>query len=188
MRLVGAPPGKSSNRIWSVINKIRSPRGRKPKWRSYALTCVVAIAAVIIGAAFLPKVTGPRSVITTSAADLRVIDGDTISFRGISYRLVGFDTPETNSGSRCESERALGVRATARLQSLMSSGEITLLEVRCSCAPRTEGTRFCNYGRLCGILQRNGENVGDILIREGLAHPFHCGEFRCPQRLGWCSN
>ena len=188
MRLVGAPPAKSSNRIWSIINKFRTARSRKPKWRRYAITCVVAIAALIIGGAFLPKVTGPRSVITTSATDLRVIDGDTISFRGTSYRLVGFDTPETNSGAKCESERALGVRATARLQGLISFGEITLQEIRCSCAPRTEGTRFCNYGRLCGILQRNGKNVGDILIREGLAHPFHCGEFRCPKRLGWCSN
>jgi endonuclease YncB( thermonuclease family) len=188
MRLVGAPPAKSSNRIWSIINKLRTPRSRVPKWRRYAITCVVAIAALIIGGAFLPKVTGPRSIITTSAADVRVIDGDTISFWGKNYRLVGFDTPETNSRAKCGSERDLGVRATARLRTLISSGEIALQEVRCSCAPRTEGTRFCNHGRLCGILQRNGENVGDILIREGLAHPFHCGEFRCPRPLGWCSN
>src|SRR5262245_21410685 len=90
MRLVGAPPAKSSNRIWSIINKLRRPGSRTPKWRRYATTCVVAIAALIIGGAFLPKVTGPRSVITTTAADLRVIDGDTVSFRGTRYRLVGF--------------------------------------------------------------------------------------------------
>jgi endonuclease YncB( thermonuclease family) len=149
---------------------------------------VVAIAALIIGGAFLPKVTGPRSVITTSAADLRVIDGDTVSFKGTSYRLLGFDTPETNSRAKCDSERALGVRAKARFQELMLSGDITLQEVRCSCAPGTAGTRFCNFGRLCGMLQRNGENVGEILTREGLAYPFHCGQFRCPRRRGWCSN
>jgi len=186
MRLVGAPPAKSSKRIWSIINRFRRPGGRKQRWRRTALTCVVAIATVIVGAAFLPKVTGPGNVITTSAADLRVVDGDTVSFRGISYRLVGFDAPETNSRAKCDSERASGVRATARFQDLISSGDIVLREVRCSCAPGTEGTHFCNFGRQCGILLRNGENVGDTLIREGLAHPFHCGEFRCPRRLGWC--
>src|SRR5690349_6321679 len=187
MRPVGAPPAKSSKRVWSIINRVRKPSGRKQRWRRTAITCVVAIATLIVGGAFLPKVTGPRNVITTSAADLRVLDGDTVSFRGTSYRLVGFDAPETNSRAKCDSERALGVRATARVQDLISSGDIDLREVRCSCAPGTEGTRFCNFGRSCGILLRSGENVGDILIREGLAHPFQCGEFRCPPRSGWCS-
>jgi hypothetical protein len=81
MRLVGAPPAKSSSLVWSIIKKFRTPRSRKSKWRRYAITSIVAIAALIIGGAFLPKVTGPRNVITTSAADLRVIDGDTVSFQ-----------------------------------------------------------------------------------------------------------
>jgi len=186
MRLVGAPPAKSSKRIWSIINRFRPPGGRKQRWRRTAITCLVAIATLIVGGAFLPKVTGPRNVITTSAAHLRIVDGDTVSFGGNTYRLVGFDTPETNSRAKCESERARGLRATARLKALISSGNLTLQEVRCSCAPGTAGTRLCNYGRLCGILRRNGEDVGEILIREGLAQPFHCGEFRCPSRRGWC--
>jgi endonuclease YncB( thermonuclease family) len=172
-------------KVRSILNKLRIPRSRTPRWRRYAITFVVAISAVIIGGAFLPKVTGPRSVMTISAADLRIIDGDTVAFNGKTYRLVGFDAPET-SRAKCDSERALGVRAAARLQELTSSGNITLEEVRCSCVPGTEGKRFCNYGRKCGTLKRNGENVGDVLTRERLAHPFHCGEFQCPKRPGWC--
>jgi endonuclease YncB( thermonuclease family) len=176
---------KSSTSIRSIFKKLRTPRSRGPRWRRYAITFVVAIAALIIGGAFLPKVTGPRSVITTRAADLRVVDGDTVYFSGKSYRLVGFDAPETKR-AKCDRERARGVQAAGRLRALISSGDITLQEVRCSCAPGAAGTLYCNFGRLCGTLQRNGDNVGDILIREGLARPFHCGEFRCPKRLGWC--
>lgn len=133
----------------------------------------------------MPKVTGPRSAITISAADLRVIDGDTVAFRDDIYRLVGFDTPE-KTRAKCDSERALGIQASDRLQNLILSGDLTLEEVRCSCPPGTEGTRFCNYGRKCGTLKRNGENVGDILVREHLAQPFHCGEVKCPKRKAWC--
>ena len=138
-----------------VISFKAQYRTLKPNWRRYAIACVVVISALIIIGAFLPKVTGPRSVMTVGAANVRVIDGDTISFRGNTYRLVGYDTPET-SKAKCDNERALGFQATARLQALISSGAITLQEVRCSCAPGTEGTRFCNYGRLCGMLRRNG--------------------------------
>jgi endonuclease YncB( thermonuclease family) len=176
---------KSSSHIRSILKKLRTPRSRTPRWRRYAISCVVAISVLIIFGAFLPKVTGPRSVITPSTADVRVIDGDTVFFKGKTYRLVGFDTPEI-SRAKCDSERARGVQATVRLRALITSGDITFQEVRCSCVPGTEGTPYCNFGRLCGILQRDRENVGDILIRERLARPFHCGEFRCPRRPGWC--
>src|SRR5262245_43656 len=172
-------------KVRSILKKLRSPTSRTPRWPKYAIAFAIAIAALIIGGAFLPKVTGPRSVMTISAADVRVIDGDTISFKGTGYRLVGFDTPET-SRAKCNSERSLGIRAAARLQELILSGDITLEEERCSCLPATEGTRSCNFGRHCGTLKRNGENVGDSLIRENLARPFHCGEFWCPRLLGWC--
>jgi len=184
--MVKVIPLKARMQSSSGIRALRMSRGRKPKWRRYVSIWLVAMAALIIGGAYVPKVTGPRSVATTTATDLRVIDGDTIYFKGNTYRLVGFDTPETNWRAKCDSERELGLRATARFRALISSGNLTLQEVRCSCAPGTVGTRFCNFGRLCGILRRNGENVGDILIREGLANPFYCGEFRCPRRLGWC--
>jgi endonuclease YncB( thermonuclease family) len=180
----------ADNRMAKVVPLIQTARARKfriarPNWRAFATICVVAISALIIIGAILPKLPDSRSVATISAVDVRVIDGDTISFKSIRYRLVGFDTPETLH-AKCDSERTLGLQASARLRGLISSGEITLQEVRCSCPPGTIGTRYCNYGRLCGTLLRNGEDVGDILIREGLARPFYCSEFRCPKRQGWC--
>ena len=42
---------------------------------------------------------------------IRVIDGDTIRAALATYRLVGFDAPETYR-AKCPSERELGNRAT----------------------------------------------------------------------------
>jgi hypothetical protein len=36
------------------------------------------------------------------------------------------------------------------------------------------------------VLKHKGENVGTLLIGEGLARRFVCGEFRCPRLKGWC--
>jgi endonuclease YncB( thermonuclease family) len=119
-------------------------------------------------------------------SEIRVSDGDTIVARGKTYRLVGFDAPEQWS-AKCAEERAHGVKAHNRLQQLVDGGGLDLTAVRCSCAPGTEGTQFCNYGRACGTLKVRGVDVGSILIKEGLAHVYICGVDRCPRRQGWCA-
>jgi endonuclease YncB( thermonuclease family) len=117
---------------------------------------------------------------------VRVIDGDTIEARGAVFRLAGFDTPETGSRARCESERTLGAAASSRLRQVVAAGGLDLERVTCSCRPGTEGTPTCNHGRLCGTLRARGRNVGAILISEGLARPFLCGPQSCPAQQGWC--
>ena len=121
-------------------------------------------------------------------ASVRVIDGDTIAVDGHkpNIRLVGFNTPEIRN-AKCEGEGRLGVNATNRLRELVQANPLELTIVRCACKPGTEGTRNCNYGRSCGLLKTNGQDVGEILIAEGLAVPFICGKTRCPKMpRPWC--
>jgi endonuclease YncB( thermonuclease family) len=123
------------------------------------------------------------------ASDVRIIDGDTINVRGITrnVRLVGFNAPETWRPS-CAAERQVGERATARLSQLVrNAASIEFERVACSCRPGTEGTDRCNFGRLCGSLFVDGQDVGRTLIGEGLAVPYRCGRTSCPPRpQAWC--
>jgi endonuclease YncB( thermonuclease family) len=131
-----------------------------------------------------PTTTVPTKI---PSRTIQVVDGDTIRTNGLRYRLVGFDAPETID-AKCPKERVLGERATARLKAIVtvSRHSLQLTEVRCSCPPGTEGTQSCNFGRRCGLLKANGEDVGQILIREGLARPYVCGSYGCPKRQPWC--
>lgn len=123
------------------------------------------------------------------ASDLRIIDGDTVDIRGMTanVRLVGFNAPETWRPS-CTAERRVGERATARLRQLVRNAtSIEFERVACSCRPGTEGTDQCNFGRFCGSLFVDGQDVGRTLIGEGLAVPYRCGRTSCPPRpQAWC--
>lgn len=119
---------------------------------------------------------------------IRVIDGDTIRLdqKRPDIRLVGFNTPETRR-AKCAAERIMGGLATKRLREIVRSGDVTLEIVKCACRPGTHGTKRCNFGRRCGILRQAGTDVGETLIAEELAVPFHCGETRCPKMpRPWC--
>jgi endonuclease YncB( thermonuclease family) len=120
------------------------------------------------------------------ADPIEVIDGDTVRMKGTVYRLTGFDTPERGDKARCDDERRRAEAATARLRALLTSGNARLERVACACRPGQEGTQHCNFGRLCGSLTVGGRDVGQILIGEGLAHPYLCGATSCPKRRAWC--
>lgn len=120
-------------------------------------------------AAFL---VGPLSAETVRAADIYVIDGDTIDHNGQRYRLVGFDTPETYH-PRCKYEADLGALATSRVKSLLSIVAIIDLAV----LPGHD-----RYGRGLARLSINTTDLGAILINDGLALPYRGG-----RRPDWCA-
>lgn len=119
----------------------------------------------------LALITGQVDAETVDPAAVYVVDGDTIRMDGDSWRLVGLDTPETYEPG-CDFELALGQAATARLRVLMASGRVV------------EVIRLPGRDRFDRGLARlfiGGEDIADILVREGLARPYEGG-----RRLGWC--
>jgi endonuclease YncB( thermonuclease family) len=88
------------------------------------------------------------------------------------YRAMGYDTPEpiTNicGGSY---ERQLASQASQRLRQLFNETEITI-----------ERHGRDRYDRILVVVRSNGEDVGDILIREGLARRYPDGD------VFWCRN
>jgi endonuclease YncB( thermonuclease family) len=117
---------------------------------------------------------------------IEVIDGDTVRLQGVIYRLAGFDTPERGDKARCDYERRRAEEARERLRKLVAGGGTSFQRVACACRAGQEGTKNCNFGRLCGSVSIDGRDVGEILISEGLAHPYVCAATSCPPRRPWC--
>ena len=152
--------------------------------RSAALTVV----AFLVAQAFLIWLErhDSRPPDTDISQRIEVIDGDTVRYGSQTYRLVGFDTPERGYKAHCADERRLADVATQRLHDLIVGGNARLQRVPCACKTGREGTPFCNYGRLCGLLTVAGRDVGQMLVWEGLAHAYVCGATSCPPRRPWC--
>src|SRR5947208_12256725 len=161
------------------------PFRRRSRHQSVPLALVALAVAVIFAAAVGTYMMWQGGSVAPSAA-IEVIDGDTVRLNGAVYRLVGFDTPERGDKARFDDERRRAEAATTRLRGLIAGGDARLIRVSCSCRHGQEGTKNCNYGRLCGSLLIGGMDVGGILISEGLAHPYVCGATSCPQRRQWC--
>jgi endonuclease YncB( thermonuclease family) len=83
---------------------------------------------------------------------VRVIDGDTIRVGNERIRLRGIDTPEMSEFD--------GVVAKQRLEEFLRGGSIRIV-------PYARDV----YHRLIADVFVNGENVADLLRRDGLSKP-----------------
>lgn len=103
-----------------------------------------------------------------------IVDGDTVWLNGQKIRLEGIDAPEVEE-YQCAAEKALGDKATLRLQALLNAGGWTVAQ---------DGDRNRDkYGRLLRSFNTaDGDTVGLELYREGLAHLYD-GRGKRP---GWC--
>jgi endonuclease YncB( thermonuclease family) len=99
-----------------------------------------------------------------------VVDGDTFYLNGAKIRIAGIDAPETHDFD-CPYEKALGTRATGRLQELLSGGALTL---------QTIDRDRDRYGRLLRNVKVDGRDVGDTLIVDGLARSYK------GRKENWC--
>lgn len=144
----------------------QSPARRAQAWLPSLAT--LALGFVLVLAYSSP----PRSVGAAAGGAIlvedfeavRVIDGDTIRYRGDRIRLADINTPEVSRPS-CASEAELGARATERLEALLAAGPFTLL-------PSADGRDEDVYGRKLRIAARDGRSLGSTLVEEGLAHEW----------------
>jgi micrococcal nuclease len=100
-----------------------------------------------------------------------VVDGDTIWSDGVKIRVADIDTPEVGD-PKCPAEAALGAKATNRLLQLVNAGPFEMRSF--------QGRDEDRYGRKLRVLIRNGQSLGDILVREGLARTW------TGRREPWC--
>ena len=95
----------------------------------------------------------------TPAATQTVTDGDTLKQGGVTYRLWGIDAPEL--AQVCPDGWPAGRMAATRLQALTAGRPIV-------CQEKDRD----RYGRTVAICRASGEDLGAILVREGLAWAF----------------
>ena len=94
------------------------------------------------------------------AGQASVIDGDTLEIHGIRIRLWGIDAPE--SSQLCRGEDSLQYRCGAQ-----SANDLDAFIARrpVSCSP----VSFDPYGRTVATCSIGGTDLGEWLVRKGLA-------------------
>tara|TARA_R110002051_G_scaffold30487_1_gene70505 strand:- start:9136 stop:9600 length:465 start_codon:yes stop_codon:yes gene_type:complete len=132
--------------------------------------CILKISIFALGLTMLPV-----SAFAIEKCDMGqrytcVVDGDTIWFEGEKIRMMGYDTPEPQTnvcgGSR---EIELANQASDRLVQLLNQGGISI-----------ERHGKDRYDRTLAVVSVGGQNVGDLLVGEGLARYWPDGpEFWC---------
>ncbi len=118
------------------------------------------------------------SSVTAGTVDGRrvvIIDGDTVAFGLERVRILNIDAPETR-GAHCERELFMGLKAKERLGMLLRSGPVQI-----------ERYGQDVYGRTLARIDVNGLDVGQILVREGLALQWQDGsDAKQARRRHWC--
>lgn len=120
--------------------------------------------------------------VTYDTKIIRVSDGDTIVIAApylpaplkpqLAVRIFGVDTPEKGHRAQCDSERAMGEKASAWTKSLVKSGRQFQVVLY----------RWDKFGgRVLGDILVDGKSVRQGLIAAGLAREYY-GD----KKESWC--
>lgn len=121
------------------------------------------------------------TAILMTCASLLAVDGDTVKCDGVNLRdmgdgkpfVSGYDTPEIHH-AKCDAERQLGYVAKARMEQLLATPGIQVLD---------SGERDTTQSRrpLVWVKLPDDRSVGSVLMAEGLAR-----EWNRDYRADWC--
>ncbi len=100
-----------------------------------------------------------------------ITDGDTLKQGGVTYRLWGIDAPEL--AQTCPDGWPAGRMAATRLQALTAGRSIV-------CQEKDRD----RYGRTVAICRASGEDLGAILVREGMRLGVHSVQRRLYRPAG----
>jgi micrococcal nuclease len=102
-----------------------------------------------------------------------IVDGDTLDDRatGIRYRLENIDAPETDDRAACAAERYMGNRAKWEAVNIVRTARTVIA------APTG---KIDAYGRIVAHIKVDGQDMGELMIANGLALPWN------GQRESWC--
>ena len=101
--------------------------------------------------------------LTVQAADVAIVDGDTLDVGGVRYRLHGIDAPE--AGQKCAKPNGgkwrCGRRAMDALAELASAGPV-----------KCEGRGRDDFDRVLAVCTAGGVELNDAMVRRGHAWAF----------------
>lgn len=143
--------------------------------RGLLLACLAVFSATVAGGLAWPhlRLPGDTAEAARPVQVTYVIDGDTFVLAGGErVRILNIDTAELPPRSQCDRETALALAAKARLAELLHGGEVVVL--------RSGGRDRDRYGRQLRRVVVDGEDVGERLVREGLAQRWR------GRRGDWC--
>ena len=141
---------------------------------------LIALCAALGPSVNAPNASEPPLSGPVAAQVLRVIDGDTIEVSAriwlrqeitIHVRLLGIDAPEL-SRARCPSEKERAEAARDRLADLVGAGPVRLFDI--------DDGKYADRV-LAHVRTQTGSDIGETLLREGLARPYIGG-----RRQDWC--
>lgn len=151
---------------------VSRPR-RRPLSTTKLLAACGAVFAVVLSVGLTLPIALPQHTPASSTRIVRVIDGDTVVIAGGErVRILNIDTAEMPPRSRCAAEERLALAAKARLSQLVQSSDEVVLS--------STGRDRDPYGRQLRLVRLDGVDVGDQLVREGLAKRWR------GRRAQWC--
>lgn len=128
------------------------------------LLATLALALVFA----IPALAAPQYL---DKSRLRVVDGDTIAYRGKLIRIVGLNAPELRGA--CPEEKALGKDAKAHAKGLVDGAKI--IQAWFAHKKRRDGVIVRDtdkYGRALAQISIDHEDWAQLMIEAKLAQPW----------------